>query len=242
MANYNNEFSMNNYFSNNYGLPPKPKAYKFGKKNFLVLILFCWIWIPLYIIKKSKSAAEISAWENALEYRRTHWPSEYDAALNKAFNDMKLYESALKKAGKVEDELLSVKPFFISGPLFDGCWRKSEAGTYRTSRREYTYILFTDDQVIFYRRVLDLLDLERKKESVLEFFYSDVTSVNVSTTSVTPKQAAADTAEKPDELDVESFVLVVPGDKIIMSFETNDDVDESIKGMRTLIREKKIGK
>ena len=240
--NYDNQFSMEKYFQKNYGLPDKPQKYKFKKKPFLVLILLCWIWIPLAIIGTVLANKKVAAWEEAFEYRRTHWPAEYDAALAKAFDNMKLYESALKKTNLVEEELMSVKPFYISGALFDGYWRPSETGAYRTSRREYTYILFTNDQVVFYRRILDLLDLERKKESVLEFFYSDITSVNISTVSVEPKFAASDTENKPEELDTEKFVLVVPGDKIAMAFETNEEVDESIKGMRSLIRDKKTGK
>ena len=240
--NYDNQFSMEKYFQTNYGLPAKPKKYKFKKKPFLILILFCWIWIPVAIIGTISANKKVAAWETAFEYRRTHWPAEYDAALAKAFDNMHLYDSALKKTGVVAEQLSTVTPFYISGALFDGYWRQSEAGTYRTSLREYTYILFTDDQVIFYRRVLDLLDLERKKESVLEFFYSDITSVNISTVSVEPKFAAADTENKPEELDTERFVLVVPGDKIVMAFETNDEVDASIKGMRNLIRNKKTGK
>ena len=52
---YNNTFSMDKYFQKNYGLPAKPAKYAFGKKNFIVLILFCWIWIPLFIIMTAKS-------------------------------------------------------------------------------------------------------------------------------------------------------------------------------------------
>ena len=245
--NYDNTFSMEKYFQKNYGLPAKPQAYKFKKKPFLILILFCWIWIPLAILGKMRANKMIKAWEDAFEYRRMNWPYEYDEALNKAFKDMKLYESALKKIGVVEEELKGergsgIEPFYISGSLFDGFWRKSEMGTYRTSRREYTYVVCTNDQVFFYRRILDLLDLERKKESTLEFFYSDITSVNISTASVAPRNAEADSDEKPEELDVESFVLVVPGDKISMAFETNEYADASIKGMRNLIRDKKTGK
>lgn len=240
---YNNQFSMDKYFQKNYGLPQKPSKYVFGKKSLLVLILFCWIWIPLYIIMTYKTNKEIKEWEEAFEYRRCNWLNEYDKALEKAFKNMNLYDSALKKLGLVEDDpdLQAVKPFYISGNLYDGFWRQDTKGKYRTSRREYTYIVFKQDQILFYRRVLDLLDLERKKETTLEFFYSDITSVNISTQSITPKNAAADsTSNEIKELDVESFILVVPGDKINMAFESNGNVDESIKGMRTLIRERKL--
>ena len=239
---YNNQFSMDKYFQKNYGLPAKPKKYVFGKKPFLILILLCWIWIPLFIIMTAQSNKKIKAWEDAWNYRRTNWPAEYDKALAAEVEKMKLYDSALNKLGLVADDpdLEEVKPFCMSGALFDGYWRSFKDGTYRTSMREYTYVVFKQEQVFFYRRVLNLLEPDRKKESTLEFFYSDITSVNISTESVTPKNAESDSGkDKADEIDIERVVLIVPGDKVSLAFEPGENAEESIKGMRTLFRERK---
>lgn len=240
---YNNQFSMDKYFENNYGLPKKPAKYVFGKKSFLVLILFCWIWIPLAIIMTVKANNARKAWDEAYEYRRTNWWKEYEKAREKAIVDMKIKESAFKKLGIVEGDpdLDAVEPIFFYGPIFkgkDAYWRHSEAGDVRASKYECTYIVFKKEQILFYTNILNLCDTQKKKESTQEFFYSDITSVNISTESTTPDTAATGDKEAV-EIDVEKVVLVVPGDKISMAFTPTEQGEESIKGMRNLIRERK---
>lgn len=188
---YNNTFSIKDYFDYNYGLGNQPKKYKLGRKNFIVLILFCWIWIPLYIIKTVKTNKKINEWKMAFEYRRNNWYKEYDKYLEKTVTALDLKKSALKKLNLVEDDpdLQTVKPIFLHGPKFDGYWRQASNGTYRTSKHEYTYIIFKQDQILFYIANIDLFEPTRKKESTLEFFYSDITSVNTTTISTKPKQA-----------------------------------------------------
>lgn len=239
---YNNTFNINNYFATNYGLPDKPKKYKWVKKNLLITILFCWIWIPLYFYKTSQANKAISDWEAAYQYRLNNWYKEYEKFYKKAFDDLHLYQSGLVKLGLVEDQVKAVKPFYVFGPTFDGYWRETTSGGYRSSKHEFTYIFFTDDQIYFYTRKLDLLDLNKKSESTLEFFFSDITSVGISTTSITPKNAGigADGKTQTKQIDQEQFVLVVPGDKINFAYTGNDQTAESINGMKHLIRQKKM--
>ena len=71
---YNNQFSMEKYFQNNYGLPKKPAQEKLNlPKNIIVLILFWWISVIVYLIKKSKRTKEIAEWDAAYNHRFNNW-------------------------------------------------------------------------------------------------------------------------------------------------------------------------
>lgn len=237
---YDNTFNIKDYFKTNYNLGYEPPKYKFGKKPILVLILFWWIILPIFIIKKVISNKKIKDWNEAFEYRRTHWLHEYDKYYEKVVKKFNIPQLAIKKLGLVEDDpdLKTVKPISIYGPRFDGWWRRDNQGNYRTSKHEFTYIVFKQEQILFYILNIDLEEPEKKKESTLEFFYSDITSVNTSTVSTVPKQKEQD-GQKVEEIDTEAFILIVPGDKISLAFTPNESTIKSINGMKALIRERK---
>lgn len=237
---YNNQFSMEKYFQNNYGLPKKPAQEKLNlPKNIIVLILFWWISVIVYLIKKSKRTKEIAEWDAAYNHRFNNWYKEFDAALKKAEDNMKLRESAMSKLGIVEEQLEEVKPFYIYGPKFDGYYRPIKSGGFRSSQYEYTYIFFTQDQVLFYTRSLDLLDPSKKKESTQEYFYQDITSISTSTLS---KEVSNKLEGKKEEVETEAFVIIVPGDKVNMAYTGNELTNESVKGMKNLLRNKKMSR
>ncbi len=248
---YNNTFSFNNYFSENYGMPAKPKKpnlWHFSKKNIIVLILFCWIWIPQAIImtvknnkKKAAYEADLKDWNDAYNYRFNNWWKEYEKNLAIAEENMKLKESAMAKLNITEQDIEDAEPFYIYGQIFNGgYWRKAVNGTYRTSKLQYTYFFFTKEQVMVYERILDLMDLKLKKETTSEFFYSDLTSVSISQDSVsTTKATSLDGGDKEDEVEIERFSLIVPGDKKSFAYTANEKSTRGVNAMRTLIREKK---
>lgn len=238
---YDNTFSIHRYFNTNFDLGYAPQKYKFGKKPILVLILFWWIILPIFIIKTVISNKKIKEWNEAYEYRRSNWWKEYEKHLAKTIKDFNIQKAALKKLGLVEDDpdLKTVAPITLQGPKFDGYWRQAVNGRYRTSKYELTYIVFKKEQVLLYIANIDLLDPNKKKESTLEFFYSDITSVSTTTVSTKPKQKDAE-GHEVQEIDTEAFVLIVPGDKISLAFTPYDGFDEScINGMKALIRERK---
>lgn len=237
---YENNFTIGKYFEKNYGLGNKPGKFVFGKKSFLVLLLLFWFWIPYAIIGTILANKKVKEWEEAYEYRRNNWYKEYEKFLAKTVKEYDVRGRALKKLGVLEDDpdLETVKPILIHGKKFDGYWRQATNGEYRTSRHEYTYIVFKQEQILLYTGIIDLLETDKKKESTLEFFYSDITSVNVSSVSITPKTAAID-GQKVEELEQEQFVLVVPGDKINFAFTADEETEKSINAMKALIRERK---
>ncbi len=237
---YENNFTIGKFFETNYGLGNKPGKFVFGKKSFLVLLLLCWFWIPYAIIGTILANKKVKEWEEAYEYRKNHWWKEYDRFLEKTEKELNVAARGLKKLNIQPDDpdLKTVEPILLSGCKLDGFWRSYTNGEYRTSRHEYTYIVFKQEQVLFYVVNIDLLDSSKKKESTLEFFYSDITSINTTTISTKPKQADAD-GKVVEEIDTEAFVLIVPGDKIQLAFTPTESATNSINAMKTLIRERK---
>ena len=238
---YNNEFKIDLYFQKNYGLPAKPKGIKWNKpKNIIILLIFWWLSLIFFLIKQSKVNKEISQWEEAYQYRLNNWYKEFDKFYAKAEAAMDLKNKGMAKLGIVEEQLQEVKPFYIYGPKFDGYYRPISGGGYRSSRYEFTYIFFTEDQVLFYTRDLDLLQLDKKKESTQEYFYQDITSISTTTTSKEVKNTLED--NKSEEVETEAFVIIVPGDKVSLAYTGNETTNESVKGMKNLLRNKKMSK
>ena len=238
---YNNEFSINKFFTKNYGLPAKPKAVTWKKpKNIIILLLFWWLSLIFFLIKNSKAKKEIEQWEAAYQYRSDNWRKEFDAFYKKAEAAMDLKNKGMQKLGIVEEQIIDVKPFYIYGPKHDGYYINYTDGTCRSSMYEYTYIFFTEDQVLFYTRDLNLLDLSKKKESTQEYFYQDITSISTSTVSKEVKNQLKE--GKTEEVETEAFLIIVPGDKQSLAYTGNDLTNESVKGMKNLLRNKKMGR
>ncbi len=237
---YNNEFSIDKYFQRNYGLPDKPNKIKLKlPKNFLIKILFWWVSLIIYMIKKAKNGKLIAQWEDAYQYRLNNWYKEFDKYYASSFTKMDLKNKAMSKLGIVEEQLKEVKPFYIYGPKFDGYYRQASDGSYRSSHYEYTYIFFTEDQVLFYTRDLNLLNPDKKKESTQEYFYQDITSIS---TTVNSTEVKNNIMGKSEEIETESFVIIVPGDKINLAYTGNEETNNSVKGMKNLLRNKKMSK
>lgn len=116
-------------------------------------------------------------------------------------------------------------------------------------------------------RMINVDEGTYKKEVMQEFFYPDIVSIKLETKYLSGADSIADkrkkankannkkegdeeavndtpieTTEDEEEIEqvaIESFKLVVPGDSISYSFYATNEIANRIKGMRNLIRDKK---
>lgn len=179
---------------------------------------------------------------------------EYVALTISTAEKMNLKQRAIDKFGVDPDELNIIDPICISGFRFGDNVRglievseydKKAKKTYIASNiYEVTWIFFSEKQVYRYNISFHMED-GTKKETAEEFFYRDI--VNISTVSdsrdIKEKKVSCTGkityVNKP--VDIESLVLVVPGDKLYSSMRTEDAeaIENSLKGVKALIREKK---
>ncbi len=258
---YDNTFTMKDYFAKNYGLPAKPSApdlTDFKMWGCIMMLCLFWLWIPIFIvikIKNNKATAKyneaLKAWEAALEFRSNNWWKEYDKIVDKTIASLNLKEDGMKKLNIADSHLtneiidketgnqIPLVPFYIYGQDFSqGCWRMDSRGTYRTSCLEFTQFFFTQKEIMIYIRKIDLLNPDAKKEIVQELFYSDITSVTISQDSVSTKKAehVGGGGKNIDEVEVERFCIIVPGDKMAYGYTANDNTTKNINNMRSMIR------
>ena len=97
----------------------------------------------------------------------------------------------------------------------------------------FTFLFFTEDQVVVYRLLKDFYH-GIQKESTTEYFYEDIT--NIKTGEETKE------INKNTSINYNSLTLIVPGDSYRMSVSSaSDDISNSVQGMKTLLRNKKKG-
>lgn len=253
-----NIFNVNDYFSLNYGLGRKPKMPTFNKKLIIIGILFLlgglalgiWVEGPLFVlmlvgiivlagpaIKFSMAKAKAVAWQNNYNQRRNTWDAELDNLYKATVNDMNLDEVSMEKIGVVPEQLSGVDPFYITGNLYDECWRKGVDGKFRTSKCQISRLLFSGDQIFLYKVTFSLLN-NKKIVNTFELFYKDIVSISV--TTETQNLSGDKTGDEGTEvIENQQFTLVVPGDKMHFAFTSSSEINESIQGMKTRIREKK---
>ena len=82
------------------------------------------------------------------------------------------------------------------------------------------------------------MDEDGKSERTEEYFYKDITSF--STSSETEEVVTVvDNKEVLNNKDSTRFSIVVPGDKLFCSMEQNEYTEDSIRGMKAMLRDKK---
>lgn len=253
-----NTFNVKDYFALNYGLSAPPRTFKLKGKAKIFYILI--IPILLYIISKMRR----SIWQKNYNIRHQTWSKELDKFYDSTVESMHLKERAMRKIGLDDSQIdgddgSNVKPFFISSKIFkESAYRRGPDYIYRTDRRQITWLFFTKDQIYTYTMKFMLSGAAGNIEILAEFFYTDVTSVRILTeyekldaskevgqnegikNGKKDENRAEEESAEPEEVATEYFKLVVPGDMIDYYFDTTEEVSRSIKGMRQLIRDKKL--
>lgn len=100
-------------------------------------------------------------------------------------------------------------------------------------------MFFSATQVYLYQNTFNM-DEDGKKESTEEYFYKDITNFSTSSDTVeTPfydKETGKDILKNVDS---NRFAITVPGDKFYCSLEQNEYTENAIRGMKSMLREKK---
>lgn len=253
-----NNFNIKDYFRKDYGLPPKPPVFQL--KGLLILLYL--LIIPIII--KIVNANRIAEWENNYSIRNNTWHAKFDEFYNKFIEDMNIKETAMAKLGLDSSQIgvegaSQVEPIELYSKAYNGYWRKAPDGIFRTDVNEYTWIFFTEEQLLTYRVRFSLtgdpLEINgdaSKQEFMNEFFYNDIVSVYTKTSCLKLDESKSyekpDKEEKKDENDIsfddeevktESFSIAVPGETIGYAYIASHETTASLNGMKRLIRNKK---
>ncbi len=174
---------------------------------------------------------------------------EYSSIVLALINKMGSKEHALGKIGMDEDQVNEIAPVFFWGYESNDVHvgdtyaaKLGDDGHWRSSRVSCTWLFFSNEQVFMYHIELDLLS-DAKKENTEEYFYRDITNFSTSTKTVesiktTTGCMGKENVEKKNT-DTNMFSLIVPGDKFTCSVSGISNVDDTIKGMKNKLREKK---
>lgn len=148
---------------------------------------------------------------------------------------------AASKLGIDLDDCQEIQPIRLAGYKFSGTSeyfdflaKRTDDGQLISSVYEVTYLLFSNEQLYMYSQRLAFHSNASKKQDTNEFFYKDVVSVGT-----TDHEAKSKIGKVDLSIDTTSFILTVPGDKISVAMDANDETESTIQGMKQKLREKK---
>lgn len=167
--------------------------------------------------------------------------AEYDEMVLAVLRSNDYKKKALDKIGLDEDQVKEIEPVHFEGFQYDkqSLAKQGDDGKYRSSKYQVSWLFFSSTQVYLYQNTFNM-DEDGKKESTEEYFYKDIT--NFSTSSDTVETPFYDEETGKDILknvDSNRFAITVPGDKFYCSLEQNDYTENAIRGMKSMLREKK---
>ena len=166
--------------------------------------------------------------------------AEYDEMVAQVIGSCDFKQKALDKIGMDEDELKEIEPVHFEGYQFEDAFAKQgKDNKWRSSKYQLSWLFFSTNQLFLYQYTFNM-DEDGKKEATEEYFYKDIT--NFSTSSDTVETSVYNAKTDKDELvNVNSnrFAITVPGDKFYCSLEQSDYTEQSIRGMKSLLRDKK---
>jgi|GEM_PF-6797809 len=267
---YQNNFTVNAYFTENYGLGSRPSPLKLKLKAIPIIIgiillivgfavigdntglglifivvslglLFIAIGIP--IIKKSKQDAVIKSWDDAYNYRRKNWGAEFKKAYNARVESFNTKQRAMDKLGISEDDLTGVDESikpFYVSGNNFDGWWRQLQDESYNSDKNTITWVFMSDKQIYFHTLTFQMTNKDAVTDSTQEFFYN-DIVSVSTESSNIGTKNRETG-KDITVSSEAFKIVVPGDKIYFPMSTSSDaVRGSIANMKTLIRNKKTG-
>lgn len=226
----------------------------------LLLIIACiglWVWWrmthyndPKWLKERFKLKERTDEQKAVLRYfcndpaclsKKPITDEEYDNMVLKVLNSNDYKQKALSKIGLDEDQVKEIEPVHFEGFIFDdqSYYKLGKDNKYRSTKYQVSWLFFSATQVYLYQNTFNM-DEDGKKERTEEYFYKDIT--NFSTTSETNECRFYDPKKDKEILqnvDTNSFVIIVPGDKFYCSLDQNDYTERAIQGMKTMLREKK---
>ena len=161
--------------------------------------------------------------------------SDYDALVKKIVDGYDFKNKALEALCVDESEVKEIEPIHFGGRLFDddGKRKLGEDWRFRTTGWQETWLFFSATSLMAYQ--IDFsTDNNTKIERTWEYQYKDITAIKITEDT---KEIIDDDGQrfKKDS----KFVIAVPNDILICSFNNNNEEVYSIKAMKAMIRDKK---
>lgn len=163
--------------------------------------------------------------------------AEYDAYVKGSFTNHK--ERGMEKIGIDEDQVKEIDPVHFEGYAFDkdAYAKKGADGVWRSSKYQWSWLFFSDNQVYLYQRTKSF-DEKKDRESTEEYFYKDITNFSTVSESRESKVEGKNGTFSLMPVDTTQFKLVVPGDSFFCSMDQSN-FEDTIQGMKAKLREKK---
>ncbi|MBR5481025.1 MAG: hypothetical protein IKU85_04970 [Bacteroidaceae bacterium] len=166
---------------------------------------------------------------------------EYDQLLKETLKSKDFVEMALNFIGIDSEEVKDVDPIHFEGYSFDdgALQKKGIDKVWRSSKYQTTWIFFGKNQIFIYQYTF-FMDEDGFKQKAEDYFYPDVTSISIS--SDREDIEAKDKNGNKLKVNVDYSVLtirIVDGQKFDILVPTNDYTDRAIRGMKSLLREKR---
>ncbi len=148
--------------------------------------------------------------------------------MSSQYNSM---QKAINKIGLDEDEVKEIPPVYFEGFRFNNAYaKKTASGRWVSSTYEVAWLFFSDSQVHVYRCRFNLDD-DNKREITDEYFYKDITSF----TTISEEE----TTRNGNKVPTETFRMRGAGIDFECSLTEMREFEQSIRGMKQKLREKK---
>jgi len=173
---------------------------------------------------------------------------QYEQMVSARLSTLDTKKMALSKLGIDEEEVHEIEPVSFAGYKItekqDNLAARATNGSWLSSDYETTWLFFGNEEVFIYQYSFSMIS-NSKRESAMQYFYRDVT--NFTTASETYQKWVAMpggcNSNKPEYVqqgaESNEFKIIVPGDTLRCAMGPNDLKDETIRGMRNKLREKK---
>ncbi len=148
-------------------------------------------------------------------------------------------QAGMSRLGLDEAEIDLIPPVMIKGPDYAasrGAVKVGKDGIVRAAVNEVVVLFFSETEVHSYKSTRSLVDPNVHRESTDEYFYRDVVAVNTGTQSTKiPVEG------KQIDARFETFALTTSGGtSITCSAYDQGTLNQSIQGMRSLIKQRKL--
>lgn len=175
---------------------------------------------------------------------------EYDNLVMSKLSSIGTKEQALKALGIDIDQVNEVEPVRLEGWYYPSDTDKFSArvragldNVLRSSAYRVTWLFFSAEQVFAHQTVFNM-DEDSKKSRSEEYFYRDITNFSVMSESTEyeveiPAGCIGQPTVQRNTRDVDTFGLVVPGDKFRASMTQSEYTQKSIRAMQQKLRDKK---
>ena len=181
--------------------------------------------------KNPQQAAVITYFKRQGCMAKTITDDEFLNMVSSMRNQYNSKQQALSRIGLDEDEVKEIAPVYFEGFDFDhsNYEKRTVSGKWVCSTYETTWLFFSDSQVHVYKCRFSL-DEDKKTEITDEYFYKDITAFTTLTQEI---------QKGSDRIPSVAFLMKGAGIDFACSVTESPDFENSVRGMKQKLREKK---